>query len=557
MRSSSSASPKLGFRTLLALALLAGSVAGAIIPATPASAAPPAAPPAAGIPSVSLSAPGSVSIGAAFNFTVTFDNTHPADTGYGPFIDLIFPVNGADGGAGVDTPDGIDFTGATYLGAAVNAVELTFPGPGGGTGCVSHPFARDTTGAYVQVCGPTGDKLVVLELPFGSFTSSQPAATISVGASLSNLADLGAPLTIRARGGFRFGNTPLDDWCCDPVILLPTSNDGTGWPNGSVTPTLMTIAKSYSGPEDETATGPNFPRQYTITVTVAPGQTVTDLDVTDELPNNMAFLSVDSAPGGTVVQSPTVGAAANPPNNRLVVNFPGVTGSATVTFSFFVPRLDANGTAVVPAASGDDATSDNRAGAVGDWAPVDTRDAGGTDSAVAGGVCPACAVLHTLNDRSIAIQKGVTVSIDSGATGPTPGDTLAYTLQFQISDFFAFDSPVITDTFSDGQLWDGGFTPTLSLYRTRRDHLRRHAAGELHRGPRQPRQRDDDRHFPRIRRARIAQPGCSRPRRLCASGRDGRTAAGLLRLQFRAHQRDADLSHRDTGRVLRHLPLRG
>ncbi len=100
---------------------------------------------------------------------------------------------------------------------------------------------------------------------------------------------------------------------------------------------------------------------------------------------------------------------------------------------------------------------------MGDWDPVDPRDAGGTDNAVAGGVCPACAVLHTLNDRSIAIQKGVTVSIDTGATGPTPGDTLAYTLQFQISDFFAFDSLVITDTFSDGQLWDGGFTPTLSL----------------------------------------------------------------------------------------------
>ena len=33
----------------------------------------------------------------------------------------------------------------------------------------------------------------------------------------------------------------------------------------------MTIAKAYSGPEDETATGPNFPRQYTITVDLAAG----------------------------------------------------------------------------------------------------------------------------------------------------------------------------------------------------------------------------------------------------------------------------------------------
>jgi len=420
---------------------------------------PPAANPAAGIPSVALGVPGSVFIGDSFTFTVTFDNT--GTTGYGPFIDLIFPVNGADGAAGTDTPDGIDFDSATYLGAPLTAVELIFPASGGG--CVNHPYARETTGAFVQVCGTAGDKLVVLQLPFGSFTPTQPAAVVTVGATLSNLADLGTPLTLRARGGFRFGNTPLDDWCCDPVILLPDTTDGSGWPNDDVTPTLMTITKAYSGPEDETATGPNFPRQYTITVTIAPDQEVTDLDVTDDLPNNLAFLGVDSiSPAGSVTDSPTVGTAANPPNNRLVVNFPSVTsvtGPATVTFSFFVPRLDANGLAVLPADTGNDATSANRTGAVGDWDPFDTRDAGGTDNAVAGGVCPACAILHTLNDRSIAIQK-------SGSPGSgAPGTVITYTLSFQISDYFTFGDLVVTDAISDGQrlLVGPGFEPSLSV----------------------------------------------------------------------------------------------
>ena len=39
-------------------------------------------------------------IGENFDFTVTFDNTSGTDPGYGPFVDLIFPVNGADGAGG-------------------------------------------------------------------------------------------------------------------------------------------------------------------------------------------------------------------------------------------------------------------------------------------------------------------------------------------------------------------------------------------------------------------------------------------------------------------------
>jgi uncharacterized repeat protein (TIGR01451 family)/fimbrial isopeptide formation D2 family protein len=89
--------------------------------------------------------------------------------------------------------------------------------------------------------------------------------------------------------------------------------------------------------------------------------------------------------------------------------------------------------------------------------PVDTRDASGP--ATAGGVGPE----HTLTPKSIAIQKGVSIAIDSGATGTSPGDTLEYTLEVQISDFFAFQSLVATDVFSDGQRWDATFTPTLSV----------------------------------------------------------------------------------------------
>src|SRR4051812_49867436 len=99
------------------------------------------------------------------------------------------------------------------------------------------------------------------------------------------LADLGTPLTIRTRGGFQFGNDALDNPCCDPSIVNPPSTNSATWPHSDVTPTLLTLTKTYLGPEDETASGPNFPRQYTVSVDIAAGQTIANLDLTDLLPN--------------------------------------------------------------------------------------------------------------------------------------------------------------------------------------------------------------------------------------------------------------------------------
>jgi large repetitive protein len=420
----------------------------------------------AAVPAAMLTVPSSAFIGDAVNFSVAFDNTSATDTGYGPFVDLIMPNNGADGAAS-SPQDGLTFNNATYLGLPVTSMVLTFPA-GTAPTCVDHPYAVNNTGAPLQVCGSPGDQLVVLQLPFGSFTPSQPPAVISVTASMSNFADLGTSLPIKTRAGFQFGNTPLNDYTTDPTIISADGNNSNSstWTNQqSVTPTLITLEKSYNGPEDETATGPNFPRRYTITVEVAPGQTLTNLDVTDLLPNNLAFLSVisTSPAGASVLQTPTAGGAANPPNNALVVRFPTVTGGAgadaTVTFEYFVPRVNANATSVIDPTTGTAVISENEASAVGNWAPLDPRDASGTGNAVANPPGPE----HVLNDRSLAVQKTVAVKIDTGAAGPTPDDTLEYTLNFQVSDFFAFQNVSLKDILSDGQRFDPSFPPTLTV----------------------------------------------------------------------------------------------
>lgn len=410
---------------------------------------------------ITLNVPSQVPIGGSFSFTVTFDNTasnSPGNTGYGPFIDLYFPVTGTDGN------DGVDFVNATYLGQALTATELTFPGPGP-AGCVNHPYAiAPSTGASLQVCGVPGDKLVVLQLPFGSFTPDQPAINVTVNATLSNLADLNVPLMLRARGGYQFGATPLQDWCCNPfdaTILSQPNPDATTWsPSASLFPYIITVAKTYNGPEDETATGPNYPRRYTVTADIANGQTVTGFVLSDVLPSNLQFIQIigPTTPAGASCTTP----GTTTPGGTVSCAFASVTGGsgtadASFTFEFYVPLNDTTPAPVIDATSGDDAQSMNNVTALGSWQPNDSRDP--LTPVNVDGIGPE----HTLTDKSIAIQKSVSNISNTGPSGYTPGDTLDYTLDFQVSDFFAFQNIIIADIISDGQQFDSSFTPTLTI----------------------------------------------------------------------------------------------
>jgi hypothetical protein len=232
----------------------------------------------AAIPTATISGvPSEVLIGETGTFTVTFDNTSPTDTGFGPYVDLYLPKTGIDG-AGAEIDDGISFFSATYLATAVKATVITLTAAG-----VPHPYAKGANGQPILITPPTGfragDQLVVLEVPYGSFTPTQPPANIVVTAVVSNLADVNAPLPIRAQGGFRFGNDALDNLATDPTITGAAATATTR-------PTLFRLTKTYIGPEDETTTGPNFPRSYRVSVDVADGQTITNLDLTDVLPPN-------------------------------------------------------------------------------------------------------------------------------------------------------------------------------------------------------------------------------------------------------------------------------
>ncbi|MEL6543633.1 MAG: hypothetical protein AAFQ82_03345, partial [Myxococcota bacterium] len=392
-------------------------------------------------------------------FSLSNSSANPADAGFGPFIDFVVPVNGADGIAGVDT-DGLSLTGVSGFGSSVAAQTVVFPDDG--IGCVDHPIAEDDFGVPSEVCGTPGDQLVVVELPFGSYVPDQPAADVTVSFDISDFADGATPLPIRHRGGFLYGANPLDDPCCDPTLFSETLTDSSQWPAVAVTPALMLISKTYNGPEDETSTGPNFPRTYTIAVDIADGQTVNNLDLTEAFPPEMAFLRVVSENvSSTAISTPSVGVANSAPNNELVRRYDSVTGGAgndiVLTVEFFIPRDSANSSLVLNATTGDDVLSENDVLALGDWEPNDPRDVGATDNAQAG----AGETEHTLSLRSIAVQESVAIVSDLGSSGLSPNDVLEYTVEVQISDFFAFNELLLSSTLSDGQRFDSSFVPTL------------------------------------------------------------------------------------------------
>ncbi|MDM0065115.1 DUF4347 domain-containing protein [Variovorax sp. J31P207] len=438
-------------------------------------------------PSVSLASGGTDALlGGQFSFTVNMSNTS-ADVGYAPYIDLFMPATGKDGN------DGATFIAASYLGQPVQSFVVTFDAAGNAT----HPLARDANGNPLVISAASvgmrpGDQLVVLQLPYGSLSQDQPTIAVQVTAQLSNLADTGLSngtpdLTIRARGGFEFGNDALDNPIVDPSLVEASLHDFV------VHPTLVTIDQSINMPEGETVTGPNYPHSQTVTVTPAPGQTLANVSVTQQLPGEVQVTSIVPGAGGTlsaitlsdgsVITNPAAIAAAIASDtvflSSYTITYAALSGPTNTVVNFYVPETRADGSAIVAPLTGDDTTIVFGSPTVsGRWTPIDPRDV----------VAPATDIAFTSTGnganasfvaKSVGLIKQATVQTDVGSTGLSPGDTLRYTLNVAISDFFAVGedffgqgSFTITDTLGDGQAFNGpatlsvtrgGVTQTLNL----------------------------------------------------------------------------------------------
>ncbi|WP_413694598.1 VCBS domain-containing protein [Pseudomonas sp. JUb96] len=414
-----------------------------------------------------------VLLGNTFNFTVNFTNPSTQE-GYAPFLNIFMPVTGRDG------DDGVSFISASYLGQTLTTHAVTFDASGNAT----HPLAKDASGNFVVLNAATygmraGDQLVVVELPFASVTANQPVIPVQITASLSQLADTafsnGTPdLVIKTSGGFEFGNDPLDNPQADPSLMQVGTVDYT------VHPTVLTFDQTVSTPEGETATGPNFNRSLTVTITPAPGQTLSNVVVTQPLPDNVQVTAITPGPGGvlrsitlhdgTVISNPTAIAAAIAADNIFIdsftVEYATLSAATDTQVAFYVPEFDADAQPVLDPVTGNAVTiTVDAPSATGQWAPLDPRDvvAPATTIDFSGTGDPVQFVA-----KSITLLKQVGIQNDIGQTGVTPGDTLQYTLNLAVSDFFAFGKDffndgqlVVRDQLSDGQTLVG--TPTLTV----------------------------------------------------------------------------------------------
>ncbi|MEO1556693.1 MAG: isopeptide-forming domain-containing fimbrial protein, partial [Pseudomonadota bacterium] len=392
---------------------------------------------------VTVDAPADIQIGQQdVEFTLTFDNIDPTDSGYVPFIDVILPTLGADG------DDGVTFDGATFLGTGVVTTEIVFDAAGEAL----HPVALDMFGDPLIVTGTPGDTLLVFELPFGSFSAGNPPVDIVMTLDFSDQADLDEDFTFQTRGGFAFGNDPLNNPETDPSTV-------SAFETTTVGQTLFELQKLTNVPEGEGATGPSYVYTYELVVDVAPGQTLSDFNLVDTLPPEIVYvgaLNVSPSTGVTVNTEPTAGLIAGPGNNVLDVTFDEITGSAVVTFDYYIDEFAAGATGpTLDTNSGDPAPVANTVTGTGTWDPLDDDDPIQTVSDTA---------VNQIEAVSLAVQKSSAVAVDTDLPGViSPGDIYEFTLDVQVSDYFTFGDLVVTDVLGNG--WDyvntPGFVPTL------------------------------------------------------------------------------------------------
>lgn len=390
----------------------------------------------------------STPIGGAKTITVRFDNQPDgapgSNVGYSPYINLILPTNGTDGaGAGSSVPfnnDGVTYLGATYLGATLEQWVLEFPA----SGTVIHPFSKDAAGNPLVVTGIPGETLVVLRLPFGSFTPDQTPSDVLVNLDVSDFADLSQPLNIQASGGFAYGLDPLVNPTTDAPVFGPSASL-------AITPTVIDLDVVYVGPEQETATGPSYPREWLVKALIADGQTVTGLKLTDMMPDGTFIKSVSIVNGtGTTSFDNATG--------LVTANFTGsytggVGGEPTLKIEFYVPEFLRDGvTPVLDPVTGSFRVLEDNARLDATWTPTDGRD-----PVEVFAINPA-GPEDIITAKSIAVQKSVDAVGELKA-----GENLEWTLDGQVSNYFNMDDLVLVDTLGDGQHFDASVPVTITM----------------------------------------------------------------------------------------------
>ena len=393
---------------------------------------------------MSFNNPADVFINESFNFQMVFKNLGDA-TGFQPYIQLIAPK------------ELTHFT-VSYSNRKIVPIKV---------GIFNESTYDNTTGLYTlrdpftkkEVHGPANSTFYILQYPLGSFTVDAPDAVLNITSGIGVL-EIGKLLNFTVTPVFRYGNSPIDDPVNYPPIYGETV---TGWVN----PVVVKIDKSSSLNEHETATGSNFPFSYFVNINIANGAKIENITITDVIPSDVMYLGspvlydskgrvIDS--GLYTIEEP----AGNKTGGKLILKLKEAVGdlsttSITLKYKAYAPEFDNS--------TGDNITIINSETGEG-IAAASTVDMNYTyvnDTYNASNS-------YSIYLKSLATQKYSEILTGSGQLHPVvPHNLIVYKINFEISDYFAFDDLVVYDKFDTHKLGSvqkflSEYEPVLSIY---------------------------------------------------------------------------------------------
>ena len=393
---------------------------------------------------MSFNNPADVFINESFNFQMVFKNLGDA-TGFQPYIQLI-------------APDELTHFTVSYSNRKIVPIKV---------GIFNESTYDNTTGLYTlrdpftkkEVHGPANSTFYILQYPLGSFTVDAPDAVLNITSGIGVL-KIGKLLNFTVTPVFRYGNSPIDDPVNYPPIYGETV---TGWVN----PVVVKIDKSSSLNEHETATGSNFPFSYSVNINIANGAKIENITITDVIPSDVMYLGspvlydskgrvIDS--GLYTIEEP----AGNKTGGKLILKLKEAVGdlsttSITLRYKAYAPEFDNS--------TGDNITIINSetGGGVAAASTVDMNYTYVNDTYNASNS-------YSIYLKSLATQKYSEILTGSGQLHPVvPHNLIVYKIDFEISDYFAFDDLVVYDKFDthkvgSAQKFLSEYEPVLSIY---------------------------------------------------------------------------------------------
>ncbi len=393
---------------------------------------------------MSFNNPADVFINESFNFQMVFKNLGDA-TGFQPYIQLI-------------APDELTHFTVSYSNKKIVPIKV---------GVFNESTYDNTTSLYTlrdpftkkEVHGPANSTFYILQYPLGSFTVDAPDAVLNITSGIGVL-EIGKLLNFTVTPVFRYGNSPIDDPVNYPPIYGETV---TGWVN----PVVVKIDKSSSLNEHETATGSNFPFSYSVNINIANGAKIENITITDVIPSDVMYLGspvlydskgrvIDS--GLYTIEEP----AGNKTGGKLILKLKEAVGdlsttSITLKYKAYAPEFDNS--------TGDNITIINSetGGGVAAASTVDMNYTYVNDTYNASNS-------YSIYLKSLATQKYSEILTGSGQLHPVvPHNLIVYKIDFEISDYFAFDDLVVYDKFDthkvgSAQKFLSEYEPVLSIY---------------------------------------------------------------------------------------------